>query len=265
MKKISVCILFAACFALFTACEKEKEDYPLGGPPCPPASMMILKFPASDYPAKVIAAQPFVKFIDEDMRCIFADESLSLYTHHYGVNDCHIEFLQHEMPIEGTSPYIPLTDDYFLIDWKWHEIHPVSSFTNYLNPPYPWWFRDIFEHAFLINTDWIDLQDITDKYAISDSLCNLVGTEHIQVTYYGLDRLFGEDNHRDPYDIRNVHNEGLSITAAYAYYDNYDRVGSPDGKSYRTYVRFADSLQAVYQKHLIEIIQNGKINTIGYK
>ena len=262
MKKISVCILFAACFALFTACEKEKEDYPFGGPPCPPTYMLILKYPNPDDFSHVVATQHLARN---------SNDSTSLYL--YAFTDLnvrrYIDFMQSEMPIEGTSPNIPLTNGYYLIDWKWMLFFPLTTNFYALHPcEIPFEIKYLLPHSFVLDTTWSEVKDLATVYHVDQSKHNLEGTEYYAVTCEDLDRLYRENNsrHPEPYGGITFYYGGFSVIYMHGLYENHFNNDPAGGSAFiQSYVHFCDSLQAVYQKHLIEIIQNGKINTIGYK
>lgn len=169
-----------------------------------------------------------------------------------------------EMHIAGTSPYVPLVDNYYLIDWKWHQLHPLSTIANssanaYHNPL----TEHICNHVFATDMDWQDLNGLTDR-ADAQSAQPIKGLEIIRVLPLELACYFN-DVDSDPYVCWNMsiyYDNGMCLDNAYLYYAYGDCLDS--GKSHLTYIAYCDSLQSVYQQRLIELIRNGQIKKVGY-
>ena len=175
-----------------------------------------------------------------------------------------VEWMEKEMHIAGSSPYIPLAGGYYLIDWKWHQLMPISMLSSAWKSEQ--FAEHIINHCFMTDINWKDLHDLTAGYDNSKYTQHVRGIEIIRALYRTIDKLYDDekDSARDPYLCRNetLYGDGLTIDNAYGYYKYGDCTNS--GKTYRSYITYCDSLQAVYQHRLIEIINNGKLKEIGF-
>ena len=183
-----------------------------------------------------------------------------------GVNPSLIEWAEQEMHIAGTSPYIPLIDGYYLIDWKWHQLLPLSSLANeaWPNAYHNYFAEHILNHAFMTDMEWTDVKDLTKGYSDSLNTQPVKGIELIRVWPKALASMYN-DVDSDTYLCWNMsiyYCDGMCFDNAYAYYKYGDCTNS--GKTYHTYLAYCDSLQSVYQQRLKELINNGKLKDIGF-
>ena len=169
------------------------------------------------------------------------------------------------MHITGTSPYIPLTDGYYLIDWKWHQLYPLSAIANTFPNAYHDHFDEhIRNHCFITDLDWKNTTDLTEEYKGTQTMQSVKGVEILRIWTLEL-ACFNGEIYTGPYVWcygGPYYEDGLSITSAYAYHISGDC--SHSGKTHHTYIDICDSLQSVYQQWLIEIINNGQLKEIGY-
>ena len=232
----------------------------------PPFCLTIVKFFNNEHANNVIVQTPIKEYNGIDGRFEYF-ENTNLYLNirmgslYYGLDTELVNWADEEMQIAGSSPYIPLTDGYYLIDWKWHQLHPISArsirFDLYEN--------HIYRHCFITDIDWHDLQNLTDGYDASLYTQNVCSLEIIRVQLFYLHRFYHDVKRPCPYlcygyDL--YHFEGMCLENVYAYYKKGDC--SDSGKTYLTYIAYCDSLQSIDQQRLIELIKNGKIKDLGY-
>ena len=250
------------------SCEHPKYDPKSGGGVAGPYSFLtIIKFSYNEHANKVILQNPIKEYDEENNRYVYYNNlylniCLGSYSGN-GVSTSLVNWADEQMQIAGSSPYIPLTDGYYLIDWKWHQLHPISARSIITQSDL--YENHIHRHCFITDIDWQDLEHLTYGYDASlytQPVNNLV--EIIRMYLYSLDAYY-HDIKRGQYVCYNYSiysNEGMCWNNAYAYYKRGDCTDS--GKTYRTYIAFCDSLQTVYQQRLIELINNGKIKDLGY-
>ena len=267
MKSASFFLILLLSF-LFLSCEKSKYN-PEYDPPFadwgPPSFVTIVKFSNNEHANKVILQNPIKEYDEDNNRYVYYNNlylNIRLGSYSWnGVSTSLANWADEEMQIAGSSPYIPLTDGYYLIDWKWHQLHPISArsirFDLYEN--------HIYRHCFITDIDWHDLQNLTDGYDASLYTQNVCSLEIIRVQLFYLHRFYHDVKRPCPYlcygyDL--YHFEGMCLENVYAYYKKGDC--SDSGKTYLTYIAYCDSLQSIDQQRLIELIKNGKIKDLCY-
>jgi len=158
-----------------------------------------------------------------------------------------------------------LTDDYYLIDWRWMELMPLSGTTN-ITPHTADYYAHIRKHLFITETKWSALDDLFkewDKDQVSPSI-NLSEIHH--VSYESIDYNYLGCYDKDKwYPYPSVYYGGTYIPYAYLYYQQDKgsekwRVGTFEG-----YCAFLDSVQNSYVQTLIEIIQNKQLQDFSYE
>ena len=237
--------------------------------PGPYAYLTIVKFYNEGQEKKVIVQHPIKKYNGIDGKYEYYENTdlyLNILPKQYtwengcGLDPTLVNWADEEMGIAGTSPYISLTDGYYLIDWKWHQLFPVSALTDDNRQL----SEHIRNHVFMTDMDWNNLNTLTDRFDASRYTQHLKGIEIIRVWAKELTCLFN-DTKNDPYVCWNMsiyYNNGMCYENAHMYYQYGDCAQS--GKTHQTYVAFCDSLQSVYKNYLIELINNGQLKTIGY-
>ena len=237
--------------------------------PGPNAYLTIVKFFNPEQEKKVIVQHPVKKYNGLDGEFEYY-ENTDLYfnvlpkqytwDNGCGLDPTLVNWADEEMHISGTSPYIPLSKGYYLIDWKWHQLFPVSALADDKRQL----SEHIRNHVFMTDIDWNNLAVLTEGFDASRYTQHLKGIEIIHVWPQELECFFN-DTHKDPYVCWNMsiyYSEGMCLNNAYMYYRYGDC--SPYGRTYHDVIHFCDSLQSVYQNHLIELINNGQFKTIGY-
>lgn len=166
--------------------------------------------------------------------------------------------------IVGTSPYIPLTDGYYLIDWKWQEYMPLwacsDSWENAYHDPYA---EHIKGHIFMTDINWTDLSNLYIQLDNSKYTQHVKGVEVIRVDYYTFDQFYND-----------IHENFPESCWTYLYCDGFSvyEVGmlmkygdcTSNGRTYLDYIHDCDSLQDVYRQRLIEVINNGQLHEIAF-
>lgn len=266
MKKNS--LFFAMSIVVFL-CSSCKKNEPIQ--PSPGARMVIIKFNHPEQLNKVIVQHP-IKKINGTNGYFEYDEKIGLSLnvlaepyvgkHNYSLKPSVVRWMEEEMLLTGSSPYIPLTDDYYMVDWKWHDLLPVSAFGDVLASAYSNPFEDhLIRHCFLTDINWADLKDLNATY--DNSAQSLEKVETKRILFRAIDQLYSDIKKVDPYVCWNMslYYNGLNVKNAYMYY-LYGACDADSGKNYRTYINYCDSLQGVYQKRLIEIINKRQLNKV---
>ena len=232
----------------------------------PPFCLTIVKFFNNEHANNVIVQTPIKEYNGIDGRFEYF-ENTNLYLNirigslYYGLDTELVNWADEQMQLAGSSPYIPLADGYYLIDWKWHELHPISVLAQSQQEVYD---NHINKHCFLTDIDWHDLQSLTEGYSASLYTQNVCSLEIIRVDLYALDACYNDVQRIHPYSCYGgiYYNDGMCFEDAWMYYEYGDC--SHSGKTHLTYIAYCDSLQSVYQQRLIELIDNGKIKDIGF-
>lgn len=249
----------------------EKPDIPsiVNGKVTPGAYMLIIKFEYSEQKNKVIVGHPIADYDDLDGQFMYIEDGgLILNVQEepesfYSVPSEMAQFLEEQTHLIGTSPYINLTDGYYLVDWKWQDIMPLSALTNYAftNAHHNTLEEHIRDHIFLTDLDWSELTDLNQKWD-NEQYTDPVSVEEVyRISFERVDCLFDELKEDNPYACYSMtlYNHGLSARNAWVYYVNDGASEcNPKGR-YLTYLTYCDSLQEVYKKHLIEMIHNGQL------
>lgn len=228
--------------------------------------MVLVKFYNQGQENKVIVQHPIKEWDGIEGKYVYCENS-GLYFNNItdGLHLTDISYVDSVLHLAGTSPYIPLTNGYFLIDWKWQQFMPLwacsDSWENAYHNPYA---EHICNHIFMTDVHWTDLTDITTKYETSKYTQHIKGIELVRVDYYTLDAIYNDVKENDPYVCYNysLYCDGLSILNMGMYLKYGDCASI--GRTYLTYIAYCDSLQDVYQQRLIEIINNGKLKEVGF-
>lgn len=253
--------LYIIVVLLFLSCryDKKTEPDPYSYTDLPEVNLAILKFPDSVYLDKVVACQhrySINKYVNND--------STSLFLYQTSLWEELISFAHQKMALEGSSPYIPLTDGYYLIDWKWMEFYPLCSHLtfNTYEDEFLWVMKTHRAYSFFTDKAWKDLTNIADTFDISQCSANLEGVQVMSVPFRKLDLLYNENKHNAG---RIFYTDEYSIYWVRRQYDKYDKTESGEGSSYLALIHQYDSMQSVNQQRLIEIINNGEIEKIAWK
>lgn len=239
-----------------------------------PACITVVRFAEQDKLNKVIVQHPLKNYDGINGRCEYnesGDLSLNIQPGNYMVGDGLsvsqplAKWADEQMNIAGTSPYIPLSDGYYMIDWKWHQLFPVSALALLRpNALYDNFSEMIHNHIFMTDIDWKDLEDVSLEYDSSLSTEPVKGIEIIRVWTLELDGMFNAVD-SDPYLCWNMSiyvNNGMCLDNAYMYYQYGDCTS--DGRTHSTYINYCDSLQNIYRQRLIEVIKNNQLKKLGF-
>lgn len=240
----------------------------------PYSCLTIVKFYQQGYENNVIIQHPIKKY-DGIVGCYEYYTNQGLYLNILPKqctwdNGCSMlawkaEWADSVMNIAGTSPYIPLSKGYYLVDWKWHEILPVSALAKAIpNAYYDNFSNHIHEHVFMTDMQWSDVADLTSEYSASCKIFPIKGIGIIRVRTAELACYFNNID-SDPFVCWNMSiygENGMCYDNAYMYYKYGDC--SPAGRTHLDYIHYCDSLQSIYQKRLIELINKDKLMKVGF-
>ena len=257
-----LCVAFSSC----TQHNNEIIDveYPDGDMPL--AMMMVVRFSNPDQKDNVIAGHPIKKYDGNDGQYIYQEDTvltLCVNNMKFVMTEEMATFIEDNMPILGLSPYLYLTDDYYLVDWKWQDILPLSALTNYanVNAHHDQMDEHIKYHIFTTDTKWTELTDFSQTW--DNSLYTTIAqVEEVQrIAFEKIDQLYDDVKKEDQYVCYNMslYNSGLSLINAWTYYKNEGvRSCNPEGR-YLEYLSYCDSMQNVYRARLTEMINKGQI------
>lgn len=146
----------------------------------------------------------------------------------------------------GRSPYIPLEDNFYLVDWKWGSfIYEPSNVLlnvkwNAVNNRREEWNlnTEIISSDFLVTWGWTDRGKIDDELGIKDTS----PLDYMRPNFYGLYNTIDE------------------IPDTIVLKDNFCYTM----KNYQDEVLRQDSLQRVYVERLSKIILNNSLNKIAH-
>lgn len=275
--KILLCVMtiFLTCVGIVCmSCESDSPQPSVEPTPgYPDALLTIVRFDNPEQANNVILQHPFKDYklnLDEALYHYEYYENVGLYLNvlldqypdnegYRGVEMALVNWADEHMHIAGTSPYIPLTDGYYLIDWKWHQLHPLSALAQSAENEL---VEHLSEHCFMTNIPWEDLTDLTAEHDTSNTSLLTNEVEVVRIPVTSFIPLYGEDI--NPYICYNwllYYDEGMCYQAPYAYYRYGDC--SSNGRTYQDVILFCDSLQTVYQQRLIDMIRNDKLKDPG--
>ena len=131
----------------------------------------------------------------------------------------------------GHSPYIPLPNEYYLVDWKW---------------------GDFFYMNFIINVNWLDVTDTQQKWVYPTGKINRNFYKDLKkINRKIIDEYFGES-----YGDLNYFIPGLS------WYHSLSDVPSDQLDIFLKLVAVQDSLQEVYKERISKIIEEGALDDL---
>lgn len=236
--------------------------------------MMVVKFGDSEQVNNVILGHQIIGYFYGDSALAYIEDSgLSLNIQRPSsnpmdnLNSCSIgfvNFLDTLLHIRNHSPFIPLANDYYLVEWRWTELLPLSVRLDYLTK------EDVNDrisnHLFITDIPWSELDNLTQIWD------NAQYTDHVDITevwlvkYKAIDVYFKEIKTTYPFLFFNwtLYSGGLSASAIFQYYVYRDNPGLYSPDAYMDFIAYCDNLQNAYKLHLIDLIQSGKLNNVGY-
>ena len=237
----------------------------------PPSIITIVKFHNPEIKKKVIVQHPIKRY--HDGYEYYDDTKLYLNLMLAPVDGANAaipifvaEWADKRMHIAGTSPYIPLADGYYMVDWKWDQLMPLSSLAEGHIDAYHDYFKEhILNHVFTTNYEWENFKNLTIGYDESMHTQHVKGIEIIRVWPLKLACMYDDigpywgDNF--PYFGWIYYFDGMCLVDAYRYSENKSGNWNPKN---RDYIAFCDSMQTVFQSRLIDIINKGQLKEIGF-
>ena len=269
-------IIFSILVILFAACEKpnipenpgdndstdtisEKVDGPY-------AIMTIVKFENPELQNKIIVQHQIAEDGSTLENAIY-EEDKDLSLNFYNIWPAVIPFAEQKISIVGTSPYIPLTEGYYMIDWKWHQFMPLCSFNQACREAYQ---RHIEDHVFMTDINWQAMTSITDKYDHTKYTQHIGDIELKKVSYWDVDLLYEDKKPKQGGPYYSCYGDGIyayngmCASTAWEYYSNGPCSYHPQ-ETWQSYIHYCDSLQAIYQQRMIEIITKGQLEKVIFK
>lgn len=221
--------------------------------------MVLAKFYNPGQEKKVIVQHP-IKEYDGGEGCYIYYENSGLRLNNSPVPS----WVDTTLRILGTTPYIPLADGFYLIDWKWQQYMPLwacsDSYKNGYHDPYSEHIRD---HVFMTDINWTDLNALSIQLDNSKYSQHVKGIELVRVYYYTIDQLYDDFHWNFPISCwEDLYCGGLSSIAVEMYI--HGACNSLEGHTYQKYIHDSDSLQNIYRQRLIEIINNGQLQEIAF-
>ncbi|MBR0310594.1 MAG: hypothetical protein IJQ97_06890 [Paludibacteraceae bacterium] len=231
MKNINCTILSVLCIFLFNACSQSGVDNHITG-------MSLVKFKNQDYLNYVVAED-----IPIDLSANPEKNDENGYSNKRAYKIRSIEGVSQDFFI-GKSPYIELSDGYYLVDWKWG---------NFIYKPF----------NVLLDVLWSEVQDRQQLWdmetpIISSDFIDKWGTtnrseidRYLQIEPAANDTLYG------------VSTDHLRSDFLGRYHSLSD---VPEGikENYIREKERQDSLQCIYVERLKLIIQKGALNKVAY-
>ena len=195
---------------------------------------------------------------EENLQMDWNDPTSDNQFHFFSATPAMAVFLEKEAHLREHSPYIPLADGYYLVEWRWAALLPMTAALGVC--PKEVQEDIIYNHCFTTDIPWNDLEDLTqvwDNARYPDPVC----LEDMRfVEYEVIDNYYKEPKTEHPFIAFNwtLYGAGLSASAVYQYYCHRDN------NQYKDFIAYCDSLQNVYVHHLTDIIQSGNLNKVGY-
>jgi|GEM_PF-3884592 hypothetical protein len=276
--KAKLFLLLFACAALM-ACEKNssKEEsfaWPAREIVVPRATMVVVKFAEPTQQNNVIVGDRVLSYDTNcgsyDGSCFEYDEEGNLYllsgvdfNSPYDPNNHNqslmedtllaktVTFWEDKIHLRNVQPYIPITDGYVLVDWRWADILPISTFRSWIWRPTDKLNR-IQNHCFLTNLSWGELEDVRQGWQRNEPLQPLNIEEMWYISYYDVDKYCG----RNP-DLNNgLYGWGLTLSLALYYNEYYPEYLTP-------YMSYCQKEQEQYRQLLVNIIKDNALQKIG--
>lgn len=240
--------------------------------PSPGAGMVIIKFANPQQLNYVVASHALERY-DGFSGCYLYDESGSLGLNIVDGRDDfltfnpteHTPFFENVLKLLGTSPYISLGNDYYLIDWKWQQLLPISATCNYPQPDRGDIMDAILNHCFLTSTKWKDLKSVSTRFPQSNSYSPILVSEVYRLNIKAFEKHLGVDtSNRSDFLCYNysLYSEGLSVVNVMSYWVNGSSSDCHSQDAYKDCIEYYDRLQNMYVKELTQIIAQGKLNKI---
>lgn len=284
--KTKVYILLILGVISFMACSKETpiddDNQTNSDSGRPAACMMVVKFADQEQLDYVIAQHPIKSYnsLFDNTVQYFTDTVLVLSRPiNQTLTDSNevcswkvfdsglMNFLEDELAILDRSPYVPLTDNYYLIDWRWIDLLSLSVLVHHVLSPQL--YTHIHKHTFITDTKWTELASIEQCWDRTKYTVPVNVEEVYRIGYEVMDRFLNQYDRTKSFPGLNYYDYYCAyVTEAYGFHQK-DK-GMAEGTkysnipwNYQQYLSFRDSLQNSYQQCLIEIIQNNQLKEVS--
>lgn len=163
------------------------------------------------------------------------------------------DYLEDVLQICGTSPFIALTNDYYLVDWRWLDILPCCNIYDFM-------FCNDF--CFVAEEQWTELTTLLNTWRPSQ-VSDVHITEMYRVPFHFID-LYRVGRDMEIYfgNYNSLYNKGLCSLVTWQEYFTPDE-GCP--WNHEDLVNMMDSLTNVYREVLVQAIEHNDLNKIAYE
>ena len=228
----------------------------------PGACMCVVKFPNSEQMLNVIASHEIIDYdginghyvydtVDSVGLNIIAGRE-SQYSFTQGLHDgC----LENEMTLPGSSPYIPLVNGYYLIDWKWQILLPLSATCDYPEAGGNDMREMADNHCFLTDKSWDDLTSVNQRWENSQELQPVHVDQIMRIGYASLDSYSGKE-----LGLEEFYNTGLSAVAVLTYLQHPEFF--PQDSDCQALIARYNNIQNICKDKLIQIIRANQLDRI---
>lgn len=260
-------ILFNIILLLFLSCSNNNPDIRL----LEDVPLYIIKYKNPLYKTKIIAAHPIIDptitYFDGSLGNVNYVFDTTSYQLIYEGSDIEKQFNQ-KRGLIGSTPYIELSNDYLLVDWRWQDYLPISSKNLYHNK------RNIaynsVAHFFVMNTTWEDLDSLSQIWNNSDVWNNFDVDEWRTISCQALERYMSGDESPLTY-IETYTPNNFDNTCKYVYLDccfnetafiKYKEGGADE---YDSYANLVDSLFSEYAIAINTLISKNELKKWTYE
>lgn len=267
-------LLLAAVSVMIIACSPKEQPSSeiLTGVSTPGAGLVIIKFADSGQLDYVIASHQLREYNGLIGSFVY-DESGSMGLNisdsidsNYTLNAWVAPFLESELHMSGASPYVRLQDDYYLVDWKWQPLLPISATCNYPQPDGNDILDAVKNHSFLTNVKWKNLNSLTTRWDQPNNFTPIQVKEIYRLNIKALEQFIGTHNDGDPTAFlcynKGLYSDGLSVSNVITYWNNRSHSGCHAENAYLDCIAHYDSLQNVYAERLRQIIKEGALQEL---
>lgn len=236
----------ALVVVFLVGCKKDNNELIDDMPPGPPGFVVVVQMPEAQQTQMAIIGHPIIS-VDRSTGQeipIFNENVLEPKLSYFSDT-----WLKDTLKILEHSPYVELCDNYYLIDWRWRNIHPFGTRAI----PCPSWlisYTAFIEHWFVTDVKWGNINVIQDWSSV-DLVGHPAVTDIVDISNYELDNHFN-----------------TLIPKSSPYWLGVYWMGGPDVDvrqqnqvTAAEYITFLDTLQERYRTYLIQLIQAGELKT----
>lgn len=251
---------------LLIACNPIETPNNIDGVPGPASCLTLIKFKDQNQENYVIAGNPIVShdncsegYIYDESHICFAGNSPYPFSDSVTYQNF-IKFIEDDLKICGSSPYIELTNGYVLLDWKWHYVYQMSVLPINRLSFYQFIEQYAKHHMFITNILWNTVVNLSPIYFKEEQGIEQLEIAEIKiVSIKTIDLLRGQNIRpdKDFTDFGALWYYHYAMDPIHAF--NYSNNKSPKLKSY---IEFCDSMQNVYKDFLITYIKHEELSKI---